>query len=89
MDNLLKELGQSYDLIILDSPPLMAAVDGHILSRKVDMTVFVLRWATTERRITHQAMKRIGAAGAHLAGVLLTQVDVKKYARYGDMGSSF
>lgn len=75
MDRLLRRLEKTYDLVIIDSPPLLSASDARILSRKVDLTLFVLRWGYTDRDEARLALKRITNAGAQLAGVLFTMVD--------------
>jgi capsular exopolysaccharide synthesis family protein len=79
---------QHYDLVILDSPPVLAASDALVLSRIVDATVFVVRWERTPRPIVLGALKQIHSAGGVIAGAVLTRVNVKKHARfgYGDQG---
>lgn len=87
--NKLLMLGMNYDLLIFDSPPVLAVSDARILASRVDRTVFVVRWAKTRREVATMAMKQIAKSGGELAGVLLSVVDVKKHARYGfgDSGS--
>lgn len=43
MDILLEKLSESYDLIIIDSPPLLSVTDAQIISTKVDGTVLVIK----------------------------------------------
>jgi len=82
MDKLLGELSQSYDAIIFDSPPNRAVTDADILSRKVDTTVFAIRWATTRREVANLGLDQVTTNAKHVAGVLLSMVDVRKHARY-------
>jgi len=88
MDDLLNRLTELYDIIIIDSPPVMAGPDAIILSKKSDTTVFVVRWAETKREAVLRALKQLQASGGNLAGVLMSMVDVKKHAlySYGDSG---
>jgi len=83
MKTLLVELGQAYDLVILDSPPVAAVSDARILACEVDRTIFVVRWAETRREVVTTALRQLRGSGAELAGVLLSMVDVRKHARYG------
>lgn len=83
MKALLVELGLAYDLVILDSPPILAVSDARILACEVDRTVFIVRWAETRREVAATALRQLTSSGAELAGVLLTMVDVRKHARYG------
>ena len=88
LDALLAKLASRYDLIVIDSPPVSAVADACLLSRKVETTVFVIRWASTRREIVEHALKLLRRAGANLAGGVLSMVDVHKHAAYlyGDSG---
>lgn len=83
MKRLLQGLAQSYDLVILDSPPVLAVSDARILATIVDRVVFTVRWADTRRETVVMALKQLVASGASLAGVVLNVVNVKKHAQYG------
>lgn len=91
MRRLIQRLAASHDLIVIDSPPVMAATDALILSKEADTTVFVVHWAKTSRQRVRLALQRIHKAGGRLGGVLLSMVDVKKHAQYsyGDSGSYY
>ncbi len=45
MKVLLAELSGRYDLVVLDSPPVLAVADAHILARFADKTIFIVRSA--------------------------------------------
>jgi capsular exopolysaccharide synthesis family protein len=83
MQRLLKNLSRKYDLVILDSAPVMAVADTYFVARLADKTIFVVHWAKTRREVVGLALKQLVAAGADLGGVLLTMVDVKSHAQYG------
>jgi hypothetical protein len=48
-----------------------------------DATVAVVHWAKTRRAITRNTLGQLRGARAHLAGSLLSMVNVKKHAKYG------
>jgi len=83
MQKLLRTLARRYDLVILDTAPLLAVSDTLFLSRLADKTVFLVRWAQTRRAVVSLAVKQLMDAQADLAGVFLTMVDVKANAKYG------
>jgi len=89
MKELLKKLSRSYDLVIIDSAPVMAVSDTWALSRVVDKTVFLVRWADTPREAATAALQQLVDAGADVIGVMLSMVDVKKHARYGYSDSGY
>ncbi|MDO8421546.1 MAG: polysaccharide biosynthesis tyrosine autokinase [Parvibaculum sp.] len=83
MQKLLEGLRTVYDLIILDSAPILPVSDTRVLSRVADKTVFVVRWTNTPRVAAHNAIKLLRYYDANLAGALLTVVDMSKQAKYG------
>jgi polysaccharide biosynthesis transport protein len=72
-----------FDIVILDSPPVMAASDAAVLSTLADTTLFVVQWEMTPRPMVVNAVKQLRKAGANVAGVILNRVDVKKHRRFG------
>lgn len=89
MRQLLANLAGLYDLVVVDSPPLLAVSDSLVMVRHVDRTVFVVRWEKTRRETAHAGIKQLVDAGARLAGLVLAQVDVRKQARYGYQDSGY
>jgi exopolysaccharide transport family protein len=83
MDVLLVRLGQTFDLVILDTAPVLAVADTRILASKADTVVFLTRWRATPQKAISNSLKLLNKAGAHVAGVALVQVDMKAQARYG------
>ncbi len=83
MKKLLKTLSLSYDLVVIDSAPVVAVSDTRALSRVVDKTVFLVLWADTPREAATAALRQLVDAGADVIGVMLSMVDVRKHARYG------
>jgi succinoglycan biosynthesis transport protein ExoP len=86
---LLEEMGSYYDLVIIDSPPVGAVSDGLTLSGIVDKSLYVIRWEQTPRNVVLAGMRQMFEAGADIAGVVLSRVDVKKHARYGYADSGY
>ncbi len=89
MSELLDTLRPMYDMIIIDSPPVLVGADARLLSQFADATIMVVRWGKTQRQTVKHALGNLEKSGARLAGTLLTMVEVKKYAQYtyGDSGT--
>ena len=79
---LLQRLTQLYDMVVLDTPPLLAVSDALVLVRHVDKTLFLVRWEKTRRDVVLMGLKQVIEAGADLAGIVLSLVDVRKQAKY-------
>jgi len=88
MDELLKKLRPSFDLILLDTAPVLALADTRIVANKADMVVLLALWRKTPARAINNAIKLLQQSGAHIAGVALTQVDMNAQVKhgYGDAG---
>lgn len=80
---LLAELAQEFDLVVVDSPPLMAVSDARLIAPEMDATVFVVRWGRTHREVVRHGIKDLLESGASVAGVVLSMVDPGKHSRYG------
>ncbi len=89
MKDLIQRLSESYDLVILDTPPLLVISDSLVLVRNVDKTVFVVQWEKTKRQSAMLGLKQMVEAGADIAGLILTQVDVRKHAQYDYSDSGY
>jgi polysaccharide biosynthesis transport protein len=83
MKNFLESMRARYDLIVLDAPPVLAVTDALVLSHAADATLFMIRWEKTPRPVALGALKLLQTQGRHLAGVVLTRVNVRKHAKYG------
>lgn len=87
MRALLHRLSGMYELVVLDLPPLLAVSDALVLARVVDRAIYVVRWETTKRETAVAGIKQLVDAGANMAGVVLSQIDIRKQHRYGYQGA--
>jgi Mrp family chromosome partitioning ATPase len=88
MEEIVAMLKSIYDMIIIDTPPVMAVADARIIGRIVDKTLFVVCWDRTPRKVAQAAVEQLHRADVDIAGVVLQQVDLDRYGRmgYGDSG---
>lgn len=89
MGRLLRELNARYDVVVLDTPPVLAAADAEILAAQADAVLVVVRAGQTERQSAHYAIQQLRAIGARIVGAVLNDPDQKtagygKYAYYYD-----
>jgi capsular exopolysaccharide synthesis family protein len=80
---LMTALGQRYDLVILDLPPVFALAEAQVLARVADATLLCVRWSDTPRRVVAAAIGLLDQAGIRLAGTVLTRVDGARHAKAG------
>jgi capsular exopolysaccharide synthesis family protein len=77
---LVNEARAHYDIIVIDSPPVLAVVDSRVLSLMADSVVMVVRWRRTPRMLVLQALKQLRVYGAKVAGVVVTQANLRALA---------
>ena len=71
MEALIQEASSSYDLIIFDTPPVLAVTDAQILGNVVDGTILVIRSGQTEYELAIKAKEALEPAKAKLLGTVL------------------
>jgi succinoglycan biosynthesis transport protein ExoP len=84
MKSIVDDLREQFDLVVLDSAPIMAVPDARILSGLVDKTIFVLHWDLTPKKVVQSALHLLSKDGhATVAGIVLQKVNLQQYGRYG------
>jgi capsular exopolysaccharide synthesis family protein len=74
MAELMAELSDSYDFIVIDTPPLLGATDALGLVHAVDGVVLVVRNRTTRRPQLINALDSLRAVSAHILGIVFNGV---------------
>ena len=75
-------LAKQFDLVILDTPPLITVSDALVTAQLADYVVFLVRWEQTSRELAVNALNQMRDLRKHV-GVVLAQVDVRRHMRYG------
>ncbi|MEO5580593.1 MAG: polysaccharide biosynthesis tyrosine autokinase [Gemmatimonadaceae bacterium] len=77
-------LTEAYDLVVIDTPPLLAASDAAILATLADGVILVLRAGVTERAAAQQSTQQLNAVGARVVGAVLNdpEAQVPRYGAY-------
>jgi len=71
LSNLFESLGQSYDVIVIDTPPLLPVSDTMILSTQVAAVLFVIMAGKTPRDVIVRGKEILSDVNAPLAGVVI------------------
>jgi tyrosine-protein kinase Etk/Wzc len=83
MQVLLEELAKSFDLVILDTPPVLATADAGILASIADGVLLVVRAGQTDRLAAQRAQQQLVHVGARIVGTVLNDPS-GEVAQYGD-----
>lgn len=83
MRNFLKQLREKFDLIILDSPPIIAVTDSEILTSMVDGTLLVVSSENTEIDMMERSVELIRRENTQFLGTVLNNFSYKSgYGSY-------
>ncbi len=87
---MLEDLKQRYDLVLVDSPPVLGISDGSIVAREVDYVILVIQHRRYPREISLRAKRAIEEVHGNCVGMVLNCVSVKSddsyyyYSNYGN-----
>ena len=85
---ILDRLKSHYELIIIDSPPLIPLVDGRALAELADRILLAMAWNQTPREVVAHTMELLAPVHDRILGTVLTQVDLSKIRFYDYYRSS-
>ena len=71
MKSLLAELSGEYDMVILDTSPLLVSTDAIVLGPLADAVLLVVRGTRTDRRTMADVVRRLRESGANVIGTIL------------------
>ena len=77
----LEQLRAKHDLVVVDTPPVLAVPDVLTMTRLVDQVVMLVAWRLTPRSAVLSALNMLGRAHVPVVGIVLSKVDLKRFAR--------
>ena len=79
---LLEELGEQFEWIVVDAPPVMAVTDAAVVAHDVSGVVFVVGAEMIPRRNAQYALDQLAQAQAKIIGIVLNRAPVERHAYY-------
>ena len=86
--DILDHLRQRYELIIIDSPPIVPLVDGRALAELADRIVLALAWDQTPQEVVSHSLDLLSPVHDRILGTVLTRVDLSRLRFYDYYRSS-
>jgi capsular exopolysaccharide synthesis family protein len=77
------QLREQYDLVLIDSPPVLPVTDAAILARYADATLMLAAAGQTRRSDLHRAVEKLDQVGATILGTVLNKVTRQTGRYYG------
>jgi polysaccharide biosynthesis transport protein len=79
---LIRDLSPDYDVVLLDTPPILAAGDAVVLAKDADAMLLVLESERITRRSLSQCLDLLKRAGVHPAGAILNKYRIMQRSTY-------
>lgn len=76
-----RNLRSQYDLVLIDTPPILAVPDALTLAPLIDDTVLVVDWRKTPRRSVAATVRVLLRANILITGIVLSKVNLRQFAR--------
>ncbi|MEC9347167.1 MAG: polysaccharide biosynthesis tyrosine autokinase [Pseudomonadota bacterium] len=76
-------LSQEFDMVVLDTAPVLAVSDAMVLGRRADAVIYVVKWDDTPREVVASGLDKLRNSGVNVNGIILAQVNPKRQASYG------
>jgi capsular exopolysaccharide synthesis family protein len=86
VDTALTKLSESFDVVVVDSPPVLPVADALVLSRYIDVVVLLASADNTGRRKLSRAVEALRQVDAPLRGIVLNGVGAAEGDEYGYYG---
>ncbi len=80
--HLLKRLEQKFDVVVIDSSPVMPVSDPLLLASQVDGVILIIQCGATDRKLAQDVVQQLMRAQANLLGAVLNKVEPKKGGYY-------
>ena len=80
----LKSQRKSYDVILIDTPPVLVVPDARVIALLADVVVYVVHWDKTPQVQVEQGLHAFSTINVPVTGLVLSQIDPKGARRYGD-----
>jgi succinoglycan biosynthesis transport protein ExoP len=79
---LIEEARESYDVIIIDAPPVLNVSDTIIISKQVDKVLFVVAMEGTNKSLVKEAKRALEKVSVKMMGMILTNMSINPRSYY-------
>jgi polysaccharide biosynthesis transport protein len=88
MKSLVASFKQTFDVVVIDTPPAGPVIDPVVVSQLSDKIVLIVRWASTAREMVKQCVQQL-SGHRKIAGVVFNHVNERQAQKYGKYAYSY
>ncbi|MHB8077042.1 CpsD/CapB family tyrosine-protein kinase [Desulfosporosinus fructosivorans] len=82
MKRLIEEVSKQFDMVLIDTPPIIAVTDAAILAQEVDGVILVLASGEVNKSYAQKAKEQLDKLGVKILGAVLNKVDMNTNEYY-------
>lgn len=82
MTEMISDVKSRFDLVLVDSPPILGVSDASVISSEVDHTIIVIQHRKLPRKLLMRVKQAVENVGGNIIGVVLNNVDVRSDTEY-------
>ncbi len=82
MSDLIADVKSRFDLVLIDSPPILGVSDASVLANEADMTIIVVQHRKLPRQMLMRVKQAVDNVGGNVLGVVLNNVDIRSDSQY-------
>lgn len=83
MEHVLRALGEHFDYVLIDAPPLLLVTDAAVLATKTRGAIMVIASGKAKKQDVQGALRSLGTAGGRLVGTIATMIPTRGPDSYG------
>jgi capsular exopolysaccharide synthesis family protein len=81
--DLLADVKSRFDIVLIDSPPILGVSDASVLCAQADLTMIVIQHRKLPRQMLDRVKQNVEQVGGTIVGAVLNNVDINSDATYG------
>ena len=81
--DLLADVKSRFDIVLIDSPPILGVSDASVLAAEADLTMIVVQHRKLPLHMLQRVKHAVDGVGGKVIGVVLNNVDVRSDSTYG------
>ncbi len=85
-NELIEWAGENYDIVMIDTPPILAVTDAAIIGHNAGTSLMIARFAVNTVKEMEISIRRFNQNGIEIRGVILNAVEKRASSYYGDYG---
>jgi capsular exopolysaccharide synthesis family protein len=82
MSDLIADVKSRFDLVLIDSPPILGVSDASVLANEADMTIIVVQHRKLPKQMLQRVKQAVDNVGGNVLGVVLNNVDISSDSSY-------